>query len=161
RAFGRLPDNLAEATPEQTRFLDEAVNDLAEDGKIIPVRLSLFAEIVKSKPWTPATLKQSGGTRGRALMFLEEEFSAATAPPARRESPRRTHGRMEAPPRAPPFAQLVGMARYPLVDTPPPLERQPAANDDLGQSLSRHQDGTLAVLDCLDGPRGDSLPAAN
>ena len=30
---------------------------LAQDGKVISVRLALFAEMVKGKPWTPATLQ--------------------------------------------------------------------------------------------------------
>ena len=37
---------------------------LAQDGKVISVRLALFAEMVKGKPWTPATLKRVGGTEG-------------------------------------------------------------------------------------------------
>ena len=84
RAFGRLPANPAELTPEQERFLDQAVAGLAQDGKVIPVRLALFAEMVKGKPWTPATLRQVGGTEGVGVTFLEETFGAATAPPPHR-----------------------------------------------------------------------------
>src|SRR5262249_42796327 len=36
------------------------------------------------KPWTPATLREVGGTEGVGLTFLEETFSAATAPPEHR-----------------------------------------------------------------------------
>ncbi|HVK16473.1 MAG TPA: SUMF1/EgtB/PvdO family nonheme iron enzyme [Fimbriiglobus sp.] len=84
RAFGRLPSNPAELTPEQERFLDQAVAGLAQDGEVISVRLALFAEMVKGKPWTPATLRQVGGTEGVGVAFLEETFSAATAPPPHR-----------------------------------------------------------------------------
>ena len=43
RAFGCLPD---EPTADQARFLDQAVDGLKrQDGRIIPVRPSLFAEI--------------------------------------------------------------------------------------------------------------------
>jgi hypothetical protein len=80
RAFGRLPAGPAELAPEQERFLGQAVADLAQDGKVISVRLALFAEMVKGKPWTPATLRQVGGTEGVGVTFLEETFSAATAP---------------------------------------------------------------------------------
>ena len=38
---------------------------LAQDGKIISVRLALFAEMMKGKPWTPATLARSRRHRGR------------------------------------------------------------------------------------------------
>jgi formylglycine-generating enzyme required for sulfatase activity len=84
RAFGRLPDNASETTPQQQQFLDEAVAGLAQKGKVICVRLALFAEMVKGKPWTPATLKAVGGTEGVGVTFLEETFSAATAPPEHR-----------------------------------------------------------------------------
>src|SRR2546430_3045902 len=36
--------------------------------------------MVKGKPWTPATLTAVGGTAGIGVTFLEETFSAATAP---------------------------------------------------------------------------------
>jgi hypothetical protein len=46
--------------------------------------LALFAEMVKGKPWAPATLKEVGGTAGVGVTFLEETFSASTAPPEHR-----------------------------------------------------------------------------
>jgi formylglycine-generating enzyme required for sulfatase activity len=84
RAFGALPDDPAALSAEQGRFLDQAVDGLAQDGKVIPVRLALFAEMVKGRPWTPATLRRVGGTTGVGATFLEETFSAATAPPEHR-----------------------------------------------------------------------------
>ncbi|MFM9963809.1 MAG: serine/threonine-protein kinase [Planctomycetaceae bacterium] len=65
-------------------FLDQSVAALAEEGKIISVRLALFAEMVKSKPWTPQTLQAIGGIEGVGVTFLEETFSAGTAPMAYR-----------------------------------------------------------------------------
>ncbi|MDB5386947.1 MAG: stkP 5, partial [Planctomycetaceae bacterium] len=83
-AFGRLPENAAEISHDQTRFLEQSVAGLAHEGKVICVRLALFAEMVKNKPWTPATLKTVGGTEGVGVAFLEETFSAPAAPPERR-----------------------------------------------------------------------------
>ena len=40
------------------------------------MRLALFAEMVKGKPWTPATLKEMGGTAGVGVTFLEETFAS-------------------------------------------------------------------------------------
>ena len=48
------------------------------------MRLALFAEMVKGRPWTPATLSEVGGTAGVGVTFLEETFSAANAPPEHR-----------------------------------------------------------------------------
>ena len=82
KAFRALPEGVV--ANEQDTFLDQAVAGLAQDGKIISVRLALFAEMVKGKPWTPATLKEVGGTEGVGVTFLEETFTASTAPPQHR-----------------------------------------------------------------------------
>ena len=84
RAFGRLPEKAADRTVEQRAFLKNAVSELAVEDRVICVRLALFAEMMKGKPWTPATLKEVGGTAGIGAMFLEETFSASTAPPEHR-----------------------------------------------------------------------------
>jgi len=82
-AFDTLPD-VHKLSKDQKEFLKQSVRGLAEEGKVICVRLSLFAEMMKGKPWTPATLKQVGGTKGLGATFLEETFSAANAPPQHR-----------------------------------------------------------------------------
>jgi serine/threonine protein kinase/formylglycine-generating enzyme required for sulfatase activity len=84
RAFGKLPQNPSETTNDQKQFLGQAVQGLSQEGKVICVRLALFAEMMKGKPWTPATLKEVGGTEGVGVTFLEETFSAHTAPPEHR-----------------------------------------------------------------------------
>jgi formylglycine-generating enzyme required for sulfatase activity len=84
RAFGALPDEAGKNTPEQQEFLKLAVAGLAEEGKVISVRLALFAEMMKGKPWSPATLKGLGGIEGVGVAFLEETFSSPTASPAHR-----------------------------------------------------------------------------
>jgi eukaryotic-like serine/threonine-protein kinase len=81
RAFGALADKLPK---DQQAFLDHAVAGLAQDGRVISVRLALFADMVKSKPWTLATLKEVGGTEGVGVTFLEETFSAPSANPKHR-----------------------------------------------------------------------------
>jgi serine/threonine protein kinase/formylglycine-generating enzyme required for sulfatase activity len=84
RAFGALPQAGQGLTKEQGAFLDQAIAGLAENGKVIPVRLALFAEMVKGKPWTPSTLKEVGGTEGVGVTFLEETFTTASANPKHR-----------------------------------------------------------------------------
>jgi len=84
RALGKLPESSGETTKEQKAFLKQAVSDLAQEGKVISVRLALFAEMMKGKAWTPDTLKEVGGTEGVGVTFLEETFSANTAPPEHR-----------------------------------------------------------------------------
>jgi formylglycine-generating enzyme required for sulfatase activity len=85
-AFGRALGCLAEGglTTEQDRFLDQAVVELTQAGQVVPVRLALFAELVKDKPWTPATLKASGGAEGLGVTFLEESLGDRPANPGHR-----------------------------------------------------------------------------
>ena len=84
RAFGKLSEKSGDTSKDQTEFLNQAVSGLAQNGKLISVRLALFAEMMKGKAWTPATLKGVGGTAGVGVTFLEETFSASTAPPEHR-----------------------------------------------------------------------------
>ena len=85
RAGGNLPPEPAPPGPEAGRFLDRAVAGLAgKDGRVIPVRLILFAEVVRHRPWTPATISELGGIEGIGVTFLEETFSEGSAPPTHR-----------------------------------------------------------------------------
>jgi formylglycine-generating enzyme required for sulfatase activity len=76
KAYGRLPHDAA-LTRDQESFLDLVIDGLSRDGRIIPIRLSVFAEMVKGRPWVAATLKDVGGTEGIGVAFLEETFNTA------------------------------------------------------------------------------------
>ena len=76
QAFGALPDDLERMTDRQREFLDRAISGLSRDGRIIPVRLALFAEVIKRKDWTPETLREVGGTEGVGVIFLDETFGS-------------------------------------------------------------------------------------
>ncbi len=80
RAYGCLPPPPAEVSAEQAAFLDQAVDGLAEADKVVSVRLALFAQMVKGKAWTPATLEAVGGAHGVGVTFLEETFAGPSAP---------------------------------------------------------------------------------
>jgi formylglycine-generating enzyme required for sulfatase activity len=84
RAFGKLPENPSQISRDHREFLRRAIADLAQESKVTCVRLALFAEMMKGKPWTPLTLKQVGGSGGVGVTFLEETFSSATANPKHR-----------------------------------------------------------------------------
>jgi serine/threonine protein kinase len=82
RAYGALPSG--ELGGSEKRFVEHVVAGLAEDGKVICVRLALFAEMMKGRAWTPSSLRAVGGTEGVGFAFLEETFSASTASPQHR-----------------------------------------------------------------------------
>ncbi len=81
RWYERLPHPPETLSKDGEDFLDVAVRELSEGGRVVPIRLALFAEMVKGKPWTPATLDKVGGTEGVGVSFLEEIFNGAALRP--------------------------------------------------------------------------------
>ena len=84
QAYGLLPERIGDLTVDQHTFLDQAISGLTQDGKIVPVRLTLFAEMVRERSWTSATLRAIGGTEGVGITFLEESFCSHQANPKHR-----------------------------------------------------------------------------
>ncbi len=77
QAYGALPTVLED---EHREFLNLAVKQLADEGGVIGVRLALFAVLVQSRPWLPATLDELGGAEGVGVAFLEESFGSQANP---------------------------------------------------------------------------------
>src|SRR5262249_36565331 len=85
RALSRIRDGAIAPGSEQARFIEKAVAALSSaDGRVIPVRLALFAEMLRHRDWTTKTLRQLGGIEGIGEIFLEESFDARSAPIAHR-----------------------------------------------------------------------------
>lgn len=80
RAYDKLPEDRTAWTQEQRDFLQQAVEGLSQEEKVISVRLALFAEMMKSKTWAPKTLVDLGGIAGVGVTFLEETFGDKHAP---------------------------------------------------------------------------------
>jgi serine/threonine protein kinase len=74
QAFEKLPKDEGELTPAQQEFLDKAIEQLAIDGQIICVHLTLFAEMFRHRPWTAEELSEVGGVAGTGEKFLEFAF---------------------------------------------------------------------------------------
>ncbi|MCA9225772.1 MAG: serine/threonine protein kinase, partial [Planctomycetales bacterium] len=87
-AFGRanedLPLDPRQMTFEQQRFIDLAVDQLSTAGRVVCIHLAIFSEMVKGKPWTPATLRHLGGAHGVGAAFLEQTFEGGDATPNHR-----------------------------------------------------------------------------
>ena len=92
-AYQRLPYDRTQWSAEQQRFLEHAVEALSDDGWITPVRLCIFAEMVKGQPWTPATLREVRGTGGLGTAFLEQVFDSRSASPSHRLHRKAARGR--------------------------------------------------------------------
>ena len=76
QAFGTLPDDPETMTIEQKSFVMKAVSQLSEPDGIAPVRLALFAQMIKEKDWSPEILREVGGSEGLGLRFLEDTFDS-------------------------------------------------------------------------------------
>ena len=82
RGYGILAGDPEEMTRGQNDFLDRTSTGSPRKAESFRFDLALFTEMVKGKPWTPETLKQVGGAEGVGVAFLEETFSARSAPPS-------------------------------------------------------------------------------
>ncbi len=159
RAFGSVPENHNDLTKEQGKFLDQAVAGLAQEGKIIPVRLALFAEMVKGKPWTPATLNAVGGMEGVGATFLEETFSSSLAPPEHRLHQKAASAVLKA--LLPESGTDIkgGMRSHDQLREASGYNRRPQSFEDLLRIL----DGEVRLITPTDPegtPSGESTPAA-
>ena len=85
QAFGRLPDDPAEISKAQETFVSDVAEGIAQNDKVVSVRLSLFAEMVKGKSWLPSTLESIGGTEGVGVTFLEDALASRASNPAHRK----------------------------------------------------------------------------
>ena len=85
QAYGRLSTNDDQVTAEQHRFLDQVVAGLVQNDQVVSVRLALYCEMIKSKPWEPSTLESLGGTAGIGINFLNETFTSRAANPTHRK----------------------------------------------------------------------------
>ncbi|MCA9183402.1 MAG: hypothetical protein KDA51_18205, partial [Planctomycetales bacterium] len=59
---------------ENRQFVERAVAELSDHGKVFPVRLALFVQMMHARPWSPETLTTFGGIAGIGVKFLEESF---------------------------------------------------------------------------------------
>lgn len=80
-AFGKLSDP---PTADEEKFIEQVIDELARDGKVICVRLAVIAEMIKHREWSLDEWAQVGRAAGVGETFLEETFVGATAPPNRR-----------------------------------------------------------------------------
>ncbi len=73
--FGRAYERVDESpTEQQLEFVKLAVAGLANENRneVVCLRLSLFAFMMRGKPWNVATWKDVGGVDGLGVRFLED-----------------------------------------------------------------------------------------
>jgi eukaryotic-like serine/threonine-protein kinase len=81
RSLGKLPDGKESGPGVEmaNKFLDDAAAGLTDDnGKVVPMRLSLFAQVVRYRDWVPQTLVDLKGVDGIGVKFLKDCFESPT-----------------------------------------------------------------------------------
>jgi serine/threonine protein kinase/formylglycine-generating enzyme required for sulfatase activity len=78
-SYGRFPQGSGSLSTDQQAFMKEVVDGLSEDNKIVSVRLSLLADMLKGREWVPSTIRSIGGLDGIGISFLEETFASSRA----------------------------------------------------------------------------------
>lgn len=84
QAYEQIGQGSESLTAGENAFLDAAVAALAERGKVVSVRLALFAELMQEGPWTLSTLEAHGGVKGVGVAFLKESFDSRDISPLRK-----------------------------------------------------------------------------
>ncbi|QDT08891.1 bifunctional serine/threonine-protein kinase/formylglycine-generating enzyme family protein [Planctomycetes bacterium K23_9] len=79
QANGDLPIDDRQVTLEQHEFVQLAIEDMQTDSRVVCVRIALFAQMMKGRPWTPAALQQLGGSSGVGIRFLDQTFGDRTS----------------------------------------------------------------------------------
>jgi serine/threonine protein kinase len=95
-SFGVLPRDHRRLSKVQRRFLSEAVSGLAEQDRVVSIRLAMFAEMFRGRPWTVAELNRVGGAQGVGYKFLESTFESMHANPHHRALEREARLLLEA-----------------------------------------------------------------
>jgi serine/threonine protein kinase/formylglycine-generating enzyme required for sulfatase activity len=84
QAFGKFPLQ-AELADDQRQFVDQVIESLQQQGRIVSVRLTLLADMVQSRPWNLQTLREIGGAASIGVAFLDEAFESSRANPRHRK----------------------------------------------------------------------------
>ncbi|MBU6240151.1 MAG: ATP-binding protein, partial [Planctomycetes bacterium] len=80
KAYGKLPESTKNWNQDQNEFVRQAIHGLSQERKVISVRIAVLADMMKSREWTTAALREVGGIEGVGVTFLEEMFGSRHAP---------------------------------------------------------------------------------
>ena len=80
RAYGRFETEGSGPGKEHREFLSQAAGKLAERGRVVAVRLALFADMIQTKPWTGQSLNKKGALEEIGVQFLDESFKVSSNP---------------------------------------------------------------------------------
>ena len=85
-AYGRVPELREQETTADREFLNRAIDALSHDGRLFPIQLAVFTEMVKDRDWVPNLITAMGGTEGIGVAYLESSFGATANSVRRRHA---------------------------------------------------------------------------
>ena len=79
-AYGQANEAFGDSVSQrQNEFIKDAVDEISENGRVIPIHLALFAQMMDSDSWDSNELKKMGGWKGLGVHFLESVFAEKRA----------------------------------------------------------------------------------
>jgi serine/threonine protein kinase len=81
RSYGSLPPEPEPISGSQKAFIEQAVAEMAEGGRVIPIQLAMFAKTAKLHRWHPDTLQFLGGIQGAFVGYIQDHFEGKAASP--------------------------------------------------------------------------------
>jgi len=81
RGYGSLPPHPELLAEPQTEFLSQAIDEMADRGRVLPIQLAMFVKMAKLQRWHPTALNHSGGVHGAYVGYFQDLFESKVAPP--------------------------------------------------------------------------------
>ncbi len=81
RSYGSLPAHPESLDSSQTEFVSQAIDEMANRGRVLPIQLAMFVKMAKLQRWHPAALDHSGGVHGAYVGYFQDLFESNVAPP--------------------------------------------------------------------------------
>ena len=84
RSYNSLPPYPEAIDAAQANFVSQAIDEMSDRGRVLPIQLAMFVKMAKLQRWHPDTLKVAGGVQGAYVGYFQDLFESSAAPPSYR-----------------------------------------------------------------------------
>ncbi len=82
RSYGSLPPLPESLDEAAAKFITEAIDEISDRGRVLPIQLAMFVKLAKLQRWHPETLRSAGGVHGAYVGYFQDLFESSVAPPS-------------------------------------------------------------------------------
>ncbi len=82
RSYGSLPPNPEMIDEAAASFVAQAIDEMSDRGRVLPIQLAMFVKMAKLQRWHPETLRSAGGVQGAYVSYFQDLFENSVAPPS-------------------------------------------------------------------------------